>query len=99
MPVTVHASGSIRTFPSHRSPCTLPARMCCPSSAASTRVIASRFRIVALSAAAGDWLTAQKVTTVERYTIRSADMRYVGQEYSVTVPISRRPEAWAWDRP
>jgi N-methylhydantoinase A len=42
----------------------------------------------ALEAAATAWLATQQVTTVEQYTVRSADMRYKGQSFDITVPLA-----------
>lgn len=42
----------------------------------------------ALESAATEWLATQHVTTVEEYTIRSADMRYKGQSFDITVPLT-----------
>jgi N-methylhydantoinase A len=42
----------------------------------------------ALETSAREWLTAQHVTTVEHYTLRSADMRYKGQSFDITVPLT-----------
>jgi N-methylhydantoinase A len=42
----------------------------------------------ALEEEAQDWLAAQHVETTETYTIRSADMRYKGQSFDITVPLT-----------
>jgi N-methylhydantoinase A len=42
----------------------------------------------ALEGDAHEWLAAQNVRTTERYTLRSADMRYKGQSFDITVPLS-----------
>jgi N-methylhydantoinase A len=42
----------------------------------------------ALEAAAREWLATQHVTTVDQLTIRSADMRYKGQSFDITVPLA-----------
>lgn len=41
-----------------------------------------------LEAAATEWLATQHVTTVDEYTVRSADMRYKGQSFDITVPLT-----------
>ncbi|MEA2594783.1 MAG: N-methylhydantoinase [Thermomicrobiales bacterium] len=42
----------------------------------------------ALEGVASDWLTAQNVKNVQHQLLRSADMRYRGQSFDITVPLS-----------